>query len=129
MRALLGVVLALGPMVALAEAPGPDAGAVPAPPVSETEQDWNDYPTLARADYVFGCLAANGQDRDTMRRCACSIDTIASILPYPAYVSAETVLSMRLGTGERASLFRIPSTDATVADLRRAQAEAELVCF
>ena len=115
-----------------AAAPGPSPvvkGAVPAPPVLSAEAGWNDYPTLARADYVFGCLAANGQDRDTMQRCACSIDVIASILPYDAYVSAETVLSMRLGTGERAALFRIPAATAEVADLRRAQAEAEMICF
>ena len=26
----------------------------------------NDYPTAARADYVFGCMAANGQTRDNL---------------------------------------------------------------
>ena len=55
----------------------------------------NDYPTAARADYVFGCMAANGQTRDNLQRCACSIDVIAFILAYDDYVAAETVLSMR----------------------------------
>ena len=41
----------------------------------------NDYPTEARADYVFGCMAANGQSRQALRQCSCSIDEIASILP------------------------------------------------
>lgn len=90
----------------------------------------NDYPTEARADYVFGCMAANGQDRLTLRKCACSIDVIASILPYDAYVKAETVLSLQLGAGERLSMFRTmhEATEA-VATLRRAQAEAEITCF
>ncbi len=136
--ALVSGLLALAPAVLMAEvapgaasvtAAGPDAGAVAAAPAVGSGQQWNDYPTLARADYIFGCLAANGQDRETMRRCACSIDVIASILPYEAYVSAETVLSMRLAVGERAALFRVPATDAQVAELRRAQAEAEMVCF
>ncbi|MBU2961065.1 hypothetical protein KO516_09595 [Citreicella sp. C3M06] len=90
----------------------------------------NDYPTEARADYVFGCMAANGQSRDSLRRCACSIDEIAAILPYDAYVEAETVLSMRLTGGERMAIFNSAvAANTLVAELRRAQAEAEVICF
>lgn len=90
----------------------------------------NDYPTVARADYIFGCMAANGQSRRVLEQCACSIDEIAAILPYEAYVQAETVLSLRRVGGERVSLFRSAASASTiVADLRRAQAEAEIVCF
>ncbi|MGX0976143.1 hypothetical protein ACSSVY_001857 [Roseovarius sp. MBR-51] len=90
----------------------------------------NDYPTEARADYVFGCMAANGNTREMLRRCACSIDEIAAILPYKDYVSAETVLALRQGHGERMSMFKAgPVSEGIVADLRRAQAEAEIVCF
>lgn len=90
----------------------------------------NDYPTEARADYVFGCMAANGNTREMLRRCSCSIDEIAAILPYKDYVSAETVLALRQGHGERMSMFKAgPVSEGIVADLRRAQAEAEIVCF
>lgn len=90
----------------------------------------NDYPTVARADYIFGCMAVNGQGRDVLEKCACSIDMIASILPYEKYVEAETVLSLSQGGGERMSLFRASNvTQVMVADLRRAQAEAEILCF
>lgn len=90
----------------------------------------NDYPTVARADYVFGCMAANGQTRDVLEKCACSIDVIASILPYERYVEAETVMSLRQTGGERMSIFRSAAMARTiVADLRRAQAEAEIICF
>lgn len=92
--------------------------------------DDNDYPTSARMDYVIGCMAANGQTRDAMTRCACSVDTLASILPYERYVSAETILSMRQGVGQSASLFRnTPQYEDTIAELKRAQAEAEVRCF
>lgn len=92
--------------------------------------DFNDYPTAARADYVFACMAANGQGRDVLEKCACSIDVIASVLPYEQYVEAETVLSMRLTGGERMAIFRSAvSAEALVADLRRAQAESEILCF
>lgn len=90
----------------------------------------NDYPTNARADYVFGCMAANGQSRDMLERCSCSVDVLASIMPYDRYVQAETILSMRQGVGQQLSLFRNAKMfDDIVADLRRAQAEAEIRCF
>jgi hypothetical protein len=90
----------------------------------------NDYPTEARADYVFACMAANGQTREALHKCSCSQDVLASILPYDKYVEAETVLSMRQGVGQAANVFRNGSRfDDMVADLRRAQAEAEIRCF
>ncbi|MDP4032001.1 MAG: hypothetical protein Q8P60_03950 [Pseudorhodobacter sp.] len=90
----------------------------------------NDYPTEARADYVFGCMAANGQSRSVLQKCACSIDVIASILPYEKYVEAETVLSLQLGGGEQLAMFKSATmTQTFVANLRRAQAEAEILCF
>lgn len=94
------------------------------------EQSLNDYPTVARADYVFACMATNGQSRKVLEQCSCSIDTIANILPYEKYVEAETVLSMQLAGGERMAIFRTAQTaKLLVADLRRAQAEAEIICF
>ncbi|MCT4576502.1 hypothetical protein [Donghicola sp.] len=90
----------------------------------------NDYPTAARADYVFACMASNGQTRQTLEKCSCSIDQIATILPYARYVEAETVMSMRRTGGERMAIFRsAASASALVADLKRAQAEAEVICF
>lgn len=88
------------------------------------------YPTVDRADYVFGCMASNGQSRQSLEQCSCSIDVIASIIPYSEYVEADTILRMRQLEGEKGSLFRTgPRMKKTVADLRRAQAEAEIRCF
>ncbi len=89
----------------------------------------NDYPTETRADYVFACMAANGQTSDYMRKCACSVDVVASILPFDRYVEAETILSMRQGVGRQATMFRAANFEEAVADLRRAQAEGEIRCF
>lgn len=103
--------------------------AIPASGQSMSER-LNDYPTEVRADYVFGCMAANGQSRDVLSKCACSIDVIASILPYDKYVQAETVLSLQQGSGEQLAMFKSAVVPRTmVADLRRAQAEAEMLCF
>jgi hypothetical protein len=90
----------------------------------------NDFPTEARADYVFACMASNGMTPDALRRCACSIDHIASLLTYEQYVDAETVMRTIQVTGERVASFRGSARhQAMVADLRRAQAEADIVCF
>lgn len=103
------------------------AAALPAMAAAQTV---NDFPTEARADYVFACMATNGQTRAVLQQCACSVDVIASILPYEAYVRAETVLSVRQAGGERTQVFRGNEiARGAVADLRRAQAEAEIRCF
>ena len=93
-------------------------------------EELNDYPTSARAEYVFGCLKANGETRQAIEQCSCSIDIIASIVPYERYVTAETVLSMSQVRGVLGGQFRT-TEQATSAlnDLRRAQAEAEVRCF
>lgn len=89
-----------------------------------------DYPTTALADYVLGCMSSNGQTHEMMERCSCSIDVIASIVPYDHYVTAETFRRMSLTTGPNSSLFResAPAKNAA-AELRRAQAEADVRCF
>jgi hypothetical protein len=108
------------PLAALIVAAAPHARA----------DDLNDYPTSARADYVFGCMKANGETQELLQKCSCSIDVIASIIPYDHYVAAETIISMSQVTGPVGSEFR--STEpAKVAlqEFRRAQAEAEIRCF
>jgi len=90
----------------------------------------NDYPTSARADYVFACMKTNGDTREALDRCSCSIDVIASLLPYDRYVAGETVASMEQASGQIGSMFRGAAlARAALADLRRAQAEAEVRCF
>ncbi len=110
-------------------APTPAGASKPAP-VAPTDGLVNDYPTVARADYVFACMVANGQTRQSLEKCSCSIDTIATILPYAKYVEAETILSVGQVAGQQAEVFRSTGMFRDmVADLRRAQAEAEVTCF
>ena len=90
----------------------------------------NDYPTAARAEYVFACMAVNGENQRSLEQCSCSIDRIASIVPYEKYVEAEAILALQQTGGERSTLFRDNAlVRGAVADLRRAQAEAEILCF
>jgi hypothetical protein len=92
--------------------------------------DVNDYPTAARADYVFGCMKANGDSRLALEQCSCSIDVIASILPYENYVSAETVASVDQQAGQIGAMMRNTGAARDMLEtLRRAQAEAQVRCF
>ncbi|MGD9785249.1 MAG: hypothetical protein AB7E80_10565 [Hyphomicrobiaceae bacterium] len=100
----------------------PGEAAAPQAPV-------NDYPTAARADYVFACLQVNGQNRDNLLKCSCSIDVIAEILPYAEYEEAETIMSVIQRGGENVSVLRAPMLQEKVTNLKRAQVEGELRCF
>ena len=91
----------------------------------------SDYPTAARADYVIGCMAANGNTREALLKCSCAIDMIAGLMPYSRYEQAETALGLQAGggVGGRVGLFRDPpQIKAVIEELRRAQAEANLQC-
>jgi hypothetical protein len=117
---LMGRIRRFGLLPAIAAAMGTTAGAA----------ELNDYPTAARADYVFACMKTNGETRQALEQCSCSIDVIASVLPYDRYVAAETFLSLSQLPGEFGVMFRSPEQAKTATnDLRRAQAEAEVRCF
>jgi hypothetical protein len=101
-------------------------------PASAADAPVNDYPTTARVDYVLGCMAANGNSRETMMQCSCAIDSIAKQMPYSDYEKAETALSLQQGSGVggRVGVFRDPpEIKAVLERLRQAQAEANLDCF
>lgn len=92
--------------------------------------DINDYPTSTRADYVFGCMKANGDTRQSLEQCSCSIDVVATILPYDRYVAAETVASIDQQAGQVGMMLRNTAVaQDALKELRRAQAEAQVRCF
>ncbi len=88
------------------------------------------YPTAARAEYVFACMATNGGNQEALQRCSCAIDVIATLLPHKTYQEAETVLRMRQSAGGYLGQeFRSAAANEIVRDLDEAQAEAEVRCF
>ena len=97
---------------------------------SPSENTTNDYPTSTRAEYVFACMKANGETRKALDQCSCSIDVIASLIPYNSYVAGETVASLDQEPGRVGGMFRGATVaKEALANLRRAQAEAEIRCF
>lgn len=90
----------------------------------------NDYPTAVRADYVFACMAANGQTAEMLQRCSCSIDVIAEQISYEEYEKANTILRIQQDQGQRGILFRNADwAQDAVEVLEDAQAESTLLCF
>jgi len=90
----------------------------------------NDYPTAARAEFVFACMATNGGNQEALQQCSCAIDVIASLLPFDTYEKAETVMRMRRSAGGYlGEEFRSALANGMLRDLDEAQAEAEIRCF
>ena len=97
---------------------------------SAVELPQNDFPTSARADYVFACMQTNGQTRTALDQCSCSIDAVAAILPYSEYEAAQTIMSIAQRPGDNAEVFRSYGPyKEQVKKLKTAQVEAELRCF
>lgn len=103
--------------------------ALAAPVALAAELPQNDYPTAARADYVFACMQVNGQTRENLQKCACSIDVIAELLPFAEYEEAETIMSVVQKGGESVAVFHSPMFQEKIKTLKRAQVEGELRCF
>lgn len=108
-------------------------GALAAPSLAaKRPPDTHDYPTADRADYVLGCMAANGNTRLALLKCSCAIDAIARAMPFSDYEKAQTALGMQAGggVGGRVGLFRDPpELKAIIEKLHRAQADVNLTCF
>jgi hypothetical protein len=89
----------------------------------------NDFPTAARADYVFACMQVNGQSREALDKCSCSIDVIASLIPFEEYEAVETILMVYKRGGKAQQEMSNADLQRRVKDMRRAQVEGELRCF
>ena len=80
-------------------------------------------PVVTRADYVFACMKTNGETRQALEHCSCSIDVIASIIPYDRYVTAESVLSLSQVPGRFGTMFRTPEPAKAATKRHRAKGE------
>lgn len=110
----------------LAAAPVLAAILIAAAPVAAA----NDFPTRARAEFVFACMSSNGESEVMLVQCSCAVDVIAELMSYDEYVDAETTVRMRLLPGERTAMFRdVEWVRKSVEKLKTAQAEAEIRCF
>ena len=90
----------------------------------------NNYPTAVIADYVLGCMAANGNSHESLHQCSCSIDYIRERLSYEDYEKIQTVMRVQLDRGQRGVFYRDSNwAKGKVEELQKIQAESTLECF
>lgn len=90
----------------------------------------NDFPTEARAEYVFACMESNLQNQEFLQKCSCAIDTIAKRITYQQYSDAQTILALQNSQLRNAEVYRSLDVAKKPLDLLyHAEAAAELKCF
>lgn len=91
----------------------------------------NDFPTLARVEYVFECMQKHGgQNYDNLYHCSCALDELAKQLSYQEYSEAIVFTKLRTMPGEAGGVFRDPpQADKLRAKLKAAEEAAQAVCF
>jgi len=90
----------------------------------------NDFPTLARSEFVFACMSSNESNRDFMAKCSCAIDEIAKRISYEEYAQAEAIARLWEGASPREEAFKsVGLSKDRMQKLFRAQAASELECF
>lgn len=100
------------------------------PAIAEESQKMNDYPTAVIADYVLGCMAANGNTHESLQQCSCSIDYIRERFSYEDYEKTQTVMRVQLDRGQRGVFYRDSHwAKSKVEALQKIQAESTLKCF
>jgi hypothetical protein len=66
----------------------------------------NDFPTIARVEYVRECVNRAGGREGAVYQCACAIDRIADKMTYDAFVEASTYAKYATLPGEGGGIFR-----------------------
>ena len=90
----------------------------------------NDFPTLARSEFVFACMSSNANNRDFMAKCSCAIDEIAKRMTFKEYAQAEAIARLWEGNSPREEAFKsVGLSKDRMQKLFRAQAASELECF
>lgn len=93
---------------------------------SEQHLPANNYPTMARVEYVNACMARNGEKLAAMYQCACAIDKIADALNYDEFVEASTFARYQTLPGEGGGIFRDPDRGRQLAKRFRELEKASL---
>jgi len=99
------------------------AGAVPAYA--------NDFPTRARVEFVLGCMKESKASlEESMYKCSCAIDVIASKMKYATYVDLSTVTNGITIAGERGGVMRdLKDGRKMIGSFRALQDDAKKACF
>ncbi len=90
----------------------------------------NQYPTAVIADYVLGCMAANGNSFESLHQCSCSIDYIRERMSLDDYEKIQTVMRLQQDQGQRGIFYRDSAWAKDRVDaLLKIQSLSTLRCF
>lgn len=91
----------------------------------------NDFPTVARVEYVLDCMHEHsGPAHEMMYKCSCAADAVAARVSYREWVALQTFVNGRTMAGERAAIVREnKETPARVRQHREVQQFAQKECF
>jgi len=88
----------------------------------------NDFPTLARVEYVQECVNRTGS-QSNMYQCVCVVDRIAEAMTYDQFVESSTFAKYSTLPGEGGGIFRDTDEAKKKAKLfRTAEADAFRAC-
>ena len=88
----------------------------------------NDFPTLARVEYVQECVNRTG-DPQHIYQCSCVVDRIAEVMSYDQFVEASTYARYSTLPGEGGGIFRDTDDAKKKAKLfRSVEADAFRAC-
>lgn len=67
----------------------------------------HDYPTAERVAFVLECMREHpGPEFEMLQKCSCSLDRIAEVLSYEAFVEGSTLVKAVTIAGERGGVLR-----------------------
>lgn len=91
----------------------------------------NNYPTLARVEYVEQCQRSHpGPGYEMRSKCSCAIDHIASQIRYEEFETLKTASDAMSIGGERGGALRDnASVKPMIARWRELQTQAARACF
>ncbi len=90
----------------------------------------NHYPTAVIADYVLGCMAANGNSFESLHQCSCSIDYIRERMSLEDYEKIQTIMQLQQDQGQRGIFYRDSAWAKDHVDaLLKIQSQSTLRCF
>ena len=91
----------------------------------------NDFPTQARVEFVLDCMRTSKVSaQESMYKCSCAIDDIATQIDYATWVELSTVANATTMAGERGGVMRdLKDGRKMITSFRELQADAKKHCF
>lgn len=98
-------------------------------PSARADTRVNDFPTLARVEYVQECVNRTGGNESHIYQCSCVVDRIAQVMSYDEFVEASTFARYSTLPGEAGGIFRDPEEGKKKAKLfKTVEADAFRAC-